>query len=211
MVFSCRTVPPTFHKTALQEFDNAVHACFEQFSCLHPSGDHWLQATLSTDKTGLGLRSLAQHSSAAFLASRTSCHKLCRDLDSNHTFHTSDLDNPSHERLALQDFNDKVNASDQLQVNLDVPLKQKNLSTCVDTRTLMHLTDPDRVPAARRAHLNLLEGTYLSVAPQEMPTRRWSRHSSLRCCSDGFACPLLIRTASAPDAMAYLIASETTP
>ena len=71
MVYSTRVVPASFHADALQTFDAKVRACFEAFTCLHPNDEQWAQATLSPGSGGLGLRSLSQHSSAAFLASRS--------------------------------------------------------------------------------------------------------------------------------------------
>ena len=89
MVFSLRVVPASFHMDALARFDDMVRVCFEQFTCLHPENEHWIQATLSTDAGGLGLRSLAKHGHAAYLASRSSCFKLCKELDPEHVFEFS--------------------------------------------------------------------------------------------------------------------------
>ena len=73
MVYSIRVVPASFHTGALKAFDAEVRACFEQFSCLHPDDEQWVQATLPTDSGGLGLLSLASHCHSAFRASRSSC------------------------------------------------------------------------------------------------------------------------------------------
>ena len=81
MVFSTRVVPPNKHHDAAVSFDAAVRDCFERFSCLHPEADHWLQATLSTESGGLGLRSMASHAGAAFLASFSV--SLCPTLPGN--------------------------------------------------------------------------------------------------------------------------------
>ena len=126
MVFSIRAVPASFHREALQSFDAAVRACFEQFTCLHPDEEQWTQAGLSTDVGGLGLRSLAKHSDAAFLASRTSCLELCRQLDPEHTFMSFDGSSPAPERLALERFNASVNEDEQITPQLEGALSQKS-------------------------------------------------------------------------------------
>ena len=79
---------PSKHHNAAVAFDAAVRDCFERFSCLHPDADQWLQATLSTESAGLGLRSMASHAGAAFLASRSACAPLCREIDPQHSFFT---------------------------------------------------------------------------------------------------------------------------
>ena len=76
MVFSIRAVPASFHAEALHAFDAQVCACFEQFTCLYPDDEQWMQATLPTASGGLGLQSIAKHSHAAFLASRRCLFEL---------------------------------------------------------------------------------------------------------------------------------------
>ena len=112
LLYSIRVVPSHFHAQALHGFDAQVRACFEQFTCLHPEGDHWTQATLPTSSGGLGLRSVAQHSNAAFLASRTSCYELCRELDPAHTLQSTDGSVPAPERVAAESYNNCVNDDD---------------------------------------------------------------------------------------------------
>ena len=78
MVFAARATPFDVHQEQLMAFDSAVRRCFQQLSGLHPDDTQWLQATLATKVGGLGLRSLSKHSSAAYLASRSSCYELCQ-------------------------------------------------------------------------------------------------------------------------------------
>eukprot|EP00666_Eupelagonemidae_sp_cell4sb_P002635 gene2635-biopygen4211 len=81
VVHSMRVTPHDFHEDALGEFDARVRECFEGFTGLHPDDEQWRQATLGTRFAGLGLRSAADHAAAAFLASRSASHSLCRDID----------------------------------------------------------------------------------------------------------------------------------
>ena len=154
MVFSIRAVPPSFHANAVANFDQQVQACFEQCTGLHPDEDQWAQAALSTKSGGLGLRSLAQHSHSAFLASRSSCLELCRQLDQDHTFDSPNGSDPSPERAAFQAYNFRVNDDDKL-LNIGAEkLSQKVLSDAVDKRSfaqLHHSATP-----SRRTHLSLL-------------------------------------------------------
>ena len=117
LLYSIRVVPSHFHAQALHGFDAQVRACFEQFTCLHPEGDHWTQATLPTSSGGLGLRSVAQHSNAAFLASRTSCYELCRELDPAHTLQSTDGSVPAPERVAADGYNNSVNDDDKIRTD----------------------------------------------------------------------------------------------
>ena len=117
LLYSIRVVPSHVHAQALHGFDAQVRACFEQFTCLHPEGDHWTQATLPTSSGGLGLRSVAQHSNAAFLASRTSCYELCRELDPAHTLQSTDGSVPAPERVAAESYNNCVNDDDKIAAN----------------------------------------------------------------------------------------------
>jgi len=169
MVFSIRAVPASFHVEAVKSFDDAVRACFEQFTCLHPDEEQWTQATLSTDSGGLGLRSLAQHSNAAFLASRASCFDLCKQLDPEHTFMSSDGSAPAPERLAFDGFNGAVNDDARLSSDLEGPLSQKRLSKAIDDRVAAQLSSAVGVSMVRRAHLNLISasgaGQWLQACP----------------------------------------------
>ena len=116
-----------------------MRGCFERFSCLHPEADHWLQATLSTESGGLGLRSMASHASAAFLASRSACAPLCREIDPQHSFFTDSL--PSPERVAISDYNARVNEEAQLSATAITDWQQKDLSHALDKRVFMQLIE----------------------------------------------------------------------
>ena len=144
MVFSIRAVPASFHAEALHAFDAQVRACFEQFTCLYPDDEQWMQATLPTASGGLGLRSIAKHSFAAFLASRRSCFELCQELDPSHSLLSGDGSEPSPERLTLDAFNTSVNDDALVPSDSSDKLSQKVLSAAIDTRTFAQLALPAR-------------------------------------------------------------------
>ena len=135
MVFSARVVPASFHTEALQAFDAGVRTCFEQFTSLHPDEEQWSQSTLSTDSGGLGLRSLTKHCHAAFLASRSSCFDLCRQLDPEHTYESTNGLELAPERVSLDAYNANVNDNGSLTPGFNGKLSQKRLSKAVDERT----------------------------------------------------------------------------
>jgi len=169
MVFSARVVPASFHAEALASFDAQVRACFEQFSCLHPDEDQWVQATLNNDSGGLGLRSLVKHSHAAYLASRSSCCKLCKELDPGHVFELPHGGSPSPERVSLSAYNASVNSDACLGEAGAEPWSQKALSKAIDERTLAELSAS--ACQSRRAHLKLIgasgAGLWLNATPSK--------------------------------------------
>ena len=79
---SCVT-PPTLIKSSLSEFDDSIHHCFTECLALNlsPQSSGWKQACLSLSRGGLGLRSVAVHSTAAYLGSVSSSSP---DLASSH-------------------------------------------------------------------------------------------------------------------------------
>jgi len=171
MVYSVRVVPASFHADALQTFDAQVRACFEQFTCLHPDDTQWAQATLGTDSGGLGLRSLAKHSNAAFLASRSACLDLCKDLDPAHVFESQDRTGLSPERAAFDAYNSSVNDDKRLPSVASGRLSQKELSKAVDQRAFGQLSCASSASQSRRAHLSLVSasgaGLYLQAVPSK--------------------------------------------
>ena len=197
LVFSTRVVPPSAHHDALQEFDRAVRACFESFTCLHLDDQEWSLATLATKSSGLGLRSCLQHSHAAFLSSRASCHKLCRELDPDHVW---EIDDPgSAVAQALRAFNDKVAVDDRLAPPpQDSTPRQRELSAALDRHTRDVLKAAPAADPYRQAHLELtstenagqwLHNRFSKEDPVLFRTslQRWLR---MRIFDEEFSCPL---------------------
>ena len=159
--------PPDQHSEATASFDAAVRSCFEQFSSLHPSDEEWFQASLPTSLGGLGLRSLAKHAPAAFLASRSSCYQFCQDLDPSHTFVSPVSGLRSPEALARDTFNSIVHDRDRIDQDHSAGLSRKTLSACIDSRSSAELRG--RATLAHRAHLNFISaegaGLWLQATP----------------------------------------------
>ena len=83
MTHISRVTPPTLIKSLLSLFDDSVHHCFTVCLVLNlsPQSFGWKQACLSLSRGGLGLRSVAVHSTAAYLGSISSSSP---DLVSSH-------------------------------------------------------------------------------------------------------------------------------
>ena len=112
LVYSLRVVPHHSHRSALQNFDDAVRDCLESFLCCSLSDDEWSLASLSTRMGGLGLRNTEHHSPAAYLSSQAACHKLCLKLDKNYVWNPQSEDTGIF--TALSDFNTRVSPDDQI-------------------------------------------------------------------------------------------------
>ena len=116
LVHLARTTPPLHATKAFQIFDEDVRKCFAQCTAVDTSDHAWHQARLSLSRGGQGLRSLAQHSPAAYIAS------LC----------TSGFGPQSQHHLvsATQMFNSFLPPSEAINAEalLLTPVTQKSLS-----------------------------------------------------------------------------------
>jgi len=169
LVYSTRVVPHRSHQAALTEFDAAVRQCFESFTSIRLADDSWHRATLTSGCGGVGLRSTAEHSAAAYIASRTSCHKLCTELDGQHVWEGAAPNTTLAQ--AATDFNQNVGPDDQLTVAAPDPLKQRLLSLAVDKRTASRLNDPAATSLCQRAYAALVcgsgDGQWLHAPPSQ--------------------------------------------
>ena len=104
MTHISRVTPPTLIKSSLSEFDDSIHHCFTECLALNlsPQSSGWKQACLSLSRGGLGLRSVAVHSTAAYLGSVSSSSP---DLASSH-----------YVINALNLFNLQVSAEDTVSI-----------------------------------------------------------------------------------------------
>ena len=91
MVYSARTTPCEQHKAALQNFDAKARAFFEGFMNTQLGNEHCARAVHAVSNGGVGLRSLATHIPAAYLASRSASHKLCKDLHQHYQWEVTDM------------------------------------------------------------------------------------------------------------------------
>ena len=151
------TTPPLQTTKAFQIFDEDVHKCFAQCTAVDTSDHAWHQARLSLSRGGLGLRSLAQHSPATYIAS------LC----------TSGFGPQSQHHLvsANQMFNSFIPPSEAINAKaiLLTPVTRKSLSFELDDYLFKVLLDMSSI--ADKARLLSVSsphaGSWLSVTPSE--------------------------------------------
>ena len=92
--------PPALIGEALQFIDDDVRSCFSESNTIDTPNVTWQQAQLSLSRRGLGLRSLSEHSSAAYISSLSApgvCSSSC-----------------NHLAESIKDFNELVSSDDAL-------------------------------------------------------------------------------------------------
>ena len=120
LVHISRTTPPSLSSEALRAFDGETRSCFSACLAADVTDAAWQQAQLSLAFGGLGLRSLALHSSSAFLAS----------FSASGVGNTNNL----HLQQSLITFNSQVSHPDAVTIEsvlADQP-HQRSLSQKVD-------------------------------------------------------------------------------
>eukprot|EP00731_Ephydatia_muelleri_P034939 Em0087g8a len=131
LVHLARSTPPSYVADGLALFDKdvGVNASLNAHAALDTSDIDWMQAQLSLSRGGLGLRSLACHSFAAYLASLSSS-----GFDKSFNLHLS-------ESIAL--FNELVPAADSITEELLATsnLRQHTLSSKIEDQQFRQLFD----------------------------------------------------------------------
>ena len=116
-----QSTPPSLFTDPLQMFDMAVKECFATCSALDLTEHAWQLAQLGLRYGGLGLRSLALHACAAYIASISSSGFA--DVSNQHLLH------------AVNNFNGLVSTQNTILIGstVDSPIPQKVLSFKIDT------------------------------------------------------------------------------
>jgi hypothetical protein len=186
LVCSARVVPFNEHTEALHRYDEAVRQCFEGLSCLLLAQEQRGEAELPSKQRGLGLRSVEDHSTAAYLASRSSCRAMCQQLDPNHVREVSAPDSAA--ALAVAKINSNLSLEGDFLRDAPEPLQQRTLSTALKTASLKPFSDPSCADLPRRAHLSLIGAS----------TAGSSQSCAEPCCSVGFVAKCSTVNTSAP-------------
>ena len=121
-----RTVPPRTASPALKEFDKKVRRCYEESVVVNTTHRSWTKAQLPVRLGGVGLRSVEEHSSAAFISSHTSAMGPETDL-----------------RLlndAIEVYNDKIGDNQATYQASDL-VRQKPLSERIDRHQFERLKE----------------------------------------------------------------------
>jgi len=156
LAYSARTVPPALHYAALQEFSGTVKAALAELVTSELDSLSWEQAKLGVKSGGLGLRSVDEHASAAYLASVGAAQSICRSIDASFDV----TDGEGHLRLqeTRQDFRRRVRTDAVVDVEEHV-YRQKYLSQLIDAKVKEDLQDATRHDQYYQAHL-ALEGMH---------------------------------------------------
>jgi len=171
LVYSMRVVPHRHHQAALLDFDAAVQASLESFLCCSLDSSEWSLATLTTKLGGLGLRSTATHSPAAFFASQSVCHNLCSKVDHHYTFDaTSEHSHTTAARVACVPFLTTEQANGE-----EVP-KQRDISKAIDAASLAQLRASKQEDLLYQSHLNLTTTSGAGAWLHAMPSKALHTH-----------------------------------
>ena len=155
LVHLARTTPPSLCIDSLESFDDEVRQCFASCLALSIPDSNWDQAQLSLSFGGLGLRSLARHSPAAFISS----------LAASGCASPGNL----HLQKAVASFNNQVSMLDSITVDaaLAVPPYQHTLSKKLDNHLFQSLLSS--ASPVNKAHLLSVSaphaGSWISVIP----------------------------------------------
>jgi hypothetical protein len=171
-----RCTPPLKETvTTFANFDDDVRRSFEECLAIETTETAWKQAKLSLSNGGMGLRSLSEHCSAAYIASFAAS---VRNLSVGDYL-------PS----AIDHYNERVVDNDAIESTLLVENRprQRNLSAAIDKRTLASLietasaADKARLVAVSTPHSSMWlkatpsPGLGLEIRPNQMAalTKWW--------------------------------------
>ena len=157
LVHIARSTPPSFVSEGLALFDVEARRYFTDCVAIDASDSDWLQVLLSLSRGGLGLRKLALHCSAAYLASIIKAG--CADPRGEFTMQ------------AITIYNSLVPPESSVSVEslIDSGLSQKNLSSRIDDHQFdqLYLTSS---PANRARLLSVSSchaSSWLAVIPSK--------------------------------------------
>ena len=155
LVHLTRATPPSLCADSLKSFDEDIRLCFTSCLAVDVPDSYWQQAQLSPRFGGLGFRSLALHSPAAFISSLASS-ELCSPDD-------------IHMHQAVTRFNAQVSPQDSITVGtiLASPPLQKALSKTLDDHIFQSLlSSSSPVNKARILSVSAPHaGSWISVVP----------------------------------------------
>lgn len=166
LAYSARTVPPSLHSGALQEFSTSIKAALGELVATALPEKAWDQAKLSIKGGGLGLRGVDEHASAAFLASVSASNGMCKAIDEN--FDPADEEGHLLLQETRRDFQRRVLPQAVADVETQAH-RQRHLSGLVDAKVREDLRQETQTDQLHQAHLSLEEmhgaGAWLTAPP----------------------------------------------
>eukprot|EP00662_Eupelagonemidae_sp_cell21_P058126 gene58126-biopygen56035 len=168
MSWTMRTTPLTGHEKVLNEFDIHVRTTFERTVAFSLTNEEWETASLATRKGGVGLRPVALHADAAYIASRRGSFELSRRLDPNFRWEANhDLTSPL--TGAIESVNARLPPGKKLSLADARPVKQHTISAALEAvqymRHLNQATPEHRVHIRAKAAPHA--GAWLTGVPSE--------------------------------------------
>ena len=126
-----RTVPPLAHANALESFGELIKRSFTNIAGTDVDRRGWAQAALPIRAGGLGLRSVSDHSFAAYIASFKGAASPAQRIDG--AFDPEEAQNLS----GIQDATAGLAAKVRPEAALDLSdrVKQKKLSVLIDAKS----------------------------------------------------------------------------
>ena len=183
-----RTTPPHLILSSMEKFDIDVHRSFAECTGCDVPDSAWRQAQLGLRRGGFGLRSLALHSPAAYIAS------LC---GSGSVIPTPHLEN------AITHYNTCVPLSDSLSISglVGHTPTQKKLSDAIEEmqfNSLLNscsLADKARLLSVSSLHAS----AWISVVPSSSLVKWWlGVNPSFSSDGNPMVCPLCLNCALDP-------------
>ena len=166
LTYSARTVPPQLHAEALLDFESEMRSALSAVVGTQVEGRSWTQAQLSLRQGGLGLRCVAMHAPAAFVASVLSARDLCARIDPS--FSLEDVGGHLGLQGAWSLLRNRVSPEANVDIHEQSPT-QKYLSGLVDAQHLTTLKAATATDLSFQAHLSLVgqatAGAWLTALP----------------------------------------------
>ena len=195
LVHTIHCYPTAGHGQPLSTFDNMLQSCFNHFTGLLLEPVQWQQATQGLSHAGLGLCSIREHATVAYLAFVGSSARLCSELDPGFW-----LDHSGGVVADLSYCNGTFPAAQHPKAAAAFALSQKQFSQRFDEAGCTSQLDgaSPRLSGKLPFCLKLpLAPELSSLAPGAVPW--WSHWFSLLNCGRGLVCPELARMHAVPN------------
>ena len=167
MSYSMRAVPRDSHLQSLTRFDKDVRRAFNSAVGIRPDDDAWKRACRPVSYAGLGLRSVADFSDVAYIASIASTLKLAQAIDKSFKVDAGDSSDQLHS--AIQRVNEKLLECAHVKPTLEGTPAQKVLCAKLERGALDEVLRSPHTPVEFKAHTQLMSadgsGAWLHARP----------------------------------------------
>ena len=202
--FSLRSCPPSHIKQATSAFDDAMREALSDIAGSPLPDWVWLKASLPSSRGGLNIRKASLHAPAAYVSSQVQCQSLITRILGRVPEASQYLDSAVADLAGAAERPDWCSLED-----IDVPLRQRPLSFCIDEACQDHLLSTAPDPRSRALALSTAlpkAGDWLNVVPsstlglhlQDQEFRLCLQYwLGLRMVEEGARCPICLGAADA--------------